>query len=141
MAEVLGAVSGAVSLVAFTGQLAKSAASLYTFVNDIKDAPDDVRRIAQELQISQLVLSKLPSTFTGQDVDLNQALAHCEGCVDELIEFKKKIDPEARLSRHGKLWAQCKFAAKRSDLAKYLSNLQRANFLLQQACSVQIRWD
>jgi hypothetical protein len=140
MAEILGAVSGAVSLVGFAGQLAQSVASLYTFINSIKDAPADLQRISNDIQNIQSIFNIIPSIFTGKNAGIAEALTCCENCLNDLLELRKKIALRPHTRRSQMLWAQLEFAIHRSDLAKHLSNLERAKLMLQQACSIEIRY-
>lgn len=53
MAEILGIVTGSFSVVAFAGQLAKSAAFAHDFICNIKRGPDELYTIAQEIKTLQ----------------------------------------------------------------------------------------
>ena len=135
MAELLGVASGALSIAGFAGQLTQSAAFLYDFISNIRDAPSTVRALGEELRVLESLLAKIQQSFTGQNADLEEALKHCEKQLNRLLEFVKRVDPDQHAKKRRRLWSQCKVAIKRSDLAKYLGNLNRSKSMLLQACA------
>jgi len=135
MAEAFGVASGALSIAGFAGQLAQSAAFLYDFFSDVRGAPNRVRALGEELRILESILANIQKSFTGQNADLEQALKHCEKRLNELLEFVKKVDPDQHAKKRRRLWSQFRVALKRSDLAKYLGDLDRSKSTLLQACA------
>lgn len=64
--EVLGAVSGALGIIAVTLQAAKSISSL---IGQIVDAPHTLRRLHQELQDLELILTQLNQAKYDQKIN------------------------------------------------------------------------
>lgn len=140
MAELFGIATGAISVAGFAGQLAQSTAFLYGFISDIKGAPDKVRALSKELRILGSILANIRTPTSSQSDALEEALKYCESCLNKLLEFIKKIDPNQYEKRKKRLWAKFKVAMKKSDLTTYLGELQRAESMLQQACANVTRY-
>ena len=139
MAEVFAVASGALSVAGFAGQLAQSAAFLYDFFKDIKNAPKTVQRIGEELCILTSILLEIQKSYNIPDTDLRNSLQHCGKRLDEVLAFIKNIDPSQYAQKRRRLWSQCQVALKRSDLMKYLVELDRCKLMLVQACNNILR--
>jgi hypothetical protein len=135
MAELFGVASGALSVAEFAGQLAQSAAFLHDFFKDIKNAPKTVQRISEELCILTSILIEIQKSYNIHDAELRNSLQHCGKRLDEVVAFIKNIDPAQYEQKRLRLWSQCKVALKRSDLMKYLAELDRCTLMLVQACN------
>lgn len=98
-----------------------------------------MRALSEELRILKYLLAQVQKSFTGQNADLEQALKHCEKRLNELLEIMKKVDPDQHAKSRRRLWSQFRVAVKRSDLAKYLGDLDRSKSMLLQACAGIIR--
>ncbi|KAK3997219.1 hypothetical protein QBC44DRAFT_399064 [Cladorrhinum sp. PSN332] len=130
MAEILGLVSGSISVVAFAGQLTKSATFLHNFISDIKGAPKELLTISEEIKILQSIFATIQSSTPTQSLSLVQALKHSEDRLNALQDFVKKLG----LGKP-KLWNYFKVAVKQADLHKYLQDLERSKSMLLQACN------
>ncbi|KAK4458101.1 hypothetical protein QBC42DRAFT_300558 [Cladorrhinum samala] len=133
MAEILGIVSGSFSVVAFAGELAKSATFVHDFISNIKRGPDELYTIAQEIKTLQSIFTEIQNSGPVQNSQLQQALQHSEKRLTALVEFVKKLDDGSPTTKP-KLWSRFKVAAKQSDLTKYLGELERSKSILLQAC-------
>lgn len=139
MAEAFAFASGAFSVAGFAGQLAQGAAFLHDFISDVRNAPSRVRALGEELRILESILANIQKSSTGQNADLEHALKYCEKRLNELLEFVKKVDPDQYAKKRRRLWNQVKVALKRSDLTKYLEDLDRSKLMLLQACADRTR--
>ena len=133
MAEILGIVSGSFSVVAFAGELAKSATFVHDFISNIKRGPDELYTIAQEIKTLQSIFTEIQNSGPVQNSQLQQALQHSEKRLTALVDFVKKLDDGSPTTKP-KLWSRFKVAAKQSDLTKYLGELERSKSILLQAC-------
>lgn len=137
MAEVIGLVGSAVGIAGFAGQLAQGSAFLYHFFDDFKDAPNDVKRILEELRFLESLLASIQKTYdvTGHDQQLEQALQHCGGCINELLVIVKANEPAPNLRECKKTWKKFRFALKQPHISRHLLNLERAKSILLQSCA------
>jgi hypothetical protein len=135
MAEIFAVASGALSVAGFAGQLAQSAAFLHDFFKDIRNAPKTVQRISEELSILTSVLLEIQKSYNIPNAELRNSLQHCGKRLDEVVAFIKNIDPAQHAQKRRRLWSQCQVALKRSDLTKYLAELERCKLMLVQACN------
>ncbi|KAI0198303.1 hypothetical protein F4808DRAFT_472920 [Astrocystis sublimbata] len=141
MAEILGVAASAISVVAFAGQLAEGFTSLYTFFNNFKDAPQDIRALSQELQILALMLTNVKHSSHQSDVGLSEALKVCEEVAIKLSGAIKELQP-AQSGSKSRMWVkQFRATLKRSELEKYLGALERAKSTLLQCCMTSMRVD
>jgi len=141
MAAVLGVVSGAVSLAGFAGQLAQGTLFLCGFFKDIKDAPEDVRRLLEELTLLERLFGGIQRSFSGHDPDLEQALRFCEQKIGELSTFVKLHEPAVGMKKGEVFWKKLKLASRQSELVKYLGGLERAKSMVLQACMSISRYE
>jgi hypothetical protein len=59
MAELVGAISGAITIGALTANVAMSVAKLKSYWDQLEDAPEDVRRLIEEIEILSLILDDI----------------------------------------------------------------------------------
>ena len=135
MAEIFGVASGVLSIAGFACQLAQSAAFLHDFFKDIRNAPKIVQRISEELYILTSILLEIQESYDIPDTGLRNSLQYCRKRLDEVLAFIKNIDPAQYAQKRRRLWSQCQVALKRSDLMKYLAELDRCKLMLVQACN------
>ncbi|KAK4223226.1 hypothetical protein QBC38DRAFT_54461 [Podospora fimiseda] len=133
MAEILGLASGAISVVAFAGQLAKGAAFLHKFISDIKDAPRELIAITEELEILRFIFISIESSTSVKTPVLVQALKHSQHRLETLQDFVNKyVDGSPGRPR---IWNQFKAVTKQGELQKCLQELERSKSMLLQACN------
>jgi hypothetical protein len=56
MAEVIGVVSGAITFATVLVQIGKTIITLKECYNDLRDAPDDLRKLVQQIEIFSKIL-------------------------------------------------------------------------------------
>ncbi|KAK3323211.1 hypothetical protein B0T19DRAFT_199633 [Cercophora scortea] len=133
MAEIFALATGAISVAGFAGQLARSAAFLQDFIRDIRHAPDDVRKLGEELKALQAILDNIHTSNPTPHADLELALEQNATRLKELTD----VANAAKSRLQGKkpaLCSQFRVALGRSDVSKYLGELERSKSLLVQAC-------
>lgn len=135
MSEALGVAAGVISIAGFAGQLAQSSAFLYNFFKDLKNAPEYVRSLSNELQVITSILITIEKSFNIQDRDLEHALKYCEQTINGLSDIIRTVEPVPNLKKQQKLWKQFNAALKGSELAKRLGTLERAKTMLIQCCA------
>ncbi|CZR69818.1 uncharacterized protein PAC_19718 [Phialocephala subalpina] len=130
MAEAVGLVGSIVGIVGFAGQLAQGSNFLFDFFKDLTDAPNDVRKLLEELKFLESLITSIQSSFSGHDQDLEQALKVCCTCIGELVDLIKANEPADNLRQRQKAWKQFSVALKRTKFSKHLGNLERAKLML-----------
>ncbi|KAI2627803.1 hypothetical protein GGR54DRAFT_652638 [Hypoxylon sp. NC1633] len=132
MAEALGVVSGIISIIGFSGQLAQGSAFLYDFFRDVKDAPEDIKKISDELLIVTLILKEIQSSSTTETASMGPALVYCEGVISDLSDVVKKLESTPNMRKGRRIWRHFKTGLRRSEIAKHLGRLERAKSMLLQ---------
>ena len=136
MAEVIGAVSGAVSLAVVAGQLAKRAGSLYSFINAIQDTPLEAKHLADELRLFHTILTEVKSSFSGDEQLLQPGLDLCRTTVQELEQLLEQSCIKPGLSKNAIRWRQVKDVLKRPELDRHTAMLERAKSMLLQSSNI-----
>ena len=137
MAEALGIAASVVSLVAFAGQLAQSATFLYTIFKDIQNAPADVNRLYNELQIVSSILTTIQRSSTTHGPDLQHALEHSNAVISDLLAMVRSLEQSDITKKRERLWNMFKMVLRRSELSTHLGALERCKSMLLQCCSTE----
>ncbi|KAK5049070.1 hypothetical protein LTR84_005493 [Exophiala bonariae] len=134
MAEVLGVVASGLSVAAFAGQLAQGSTYLYHFLRDIKDAPDDIQLLLQELQLLTPILATVQGFSETRDNNLQEALELCEHAVKALLAVLKAGEVAPDFTKWNRLKKQLGAAFGIQQRTKHLQALERAKSMLLQCC-------
>lgn len=102
MTGVLATAASAVGFIGLAGQVAQGCTFIWNFIEDVKDAPEDLQRLKEELKLTKDVSSSLgnllenspPDSFMNTKEAAAAALASCAGTIKELTTlhsgFKSK---------------------------------------------------
>lgn len=106
--------------------------TIKSFLDDITDAPDDIRGLQKEMDILAQQAGKISTLVTNS----NQSPQRVDGCVPALAQcvsavttLRQKIEKDAkRLEGHsaGKWWDQMRAATGNKGLAKHIAKVERA---------------
>lgn len=129
MAEVLGVVASGISVASFAIQLADSIKKLKDFVDDVRDAPEDIKYTIHELDTLNLQLADIEKELqqnpasTSNDTSLQQCLSLCQKGTSALDSIVKDLESEMKTRKRRtavKTWL------KKGILEKYDKRLERA---------------
>jgi hypothetical protein len=121
-----------VSFVGFAGQVAQGVNYLYNFFKDIKDAPGDIKSLAEELKLLATILDEV--SRDGLDsVPLKVALQRCKDVIGELEDLIRRSNLTTEQSKMRKVWSQMGAAFRNQKFRKYTEQLERAKSMLLHA--------
>lgn len=139
MAEVLGVVASGVGIGSLVGQIASSVMKLKSYMDLVKDAPEDIRILIDEIEDLQLLISDIeddrarypyPDLLVKSGSAL-RCLAHCRRGVERLrhvvdrmaVDFSSITPLKRKLVAASVIW-------KRDTIEKYKAELASALRLL-----------
>ncbi|KAH8801458.1 hypothetical protein F5884DRAFT_862155 [Xylogone sp. PMI_703] len=139
MAEILGAIASGISIGALAGQVALSIVKLKSIINDIKDAPEDIKILIDEIEDVQLLISDIENDQAHnpyaklflESQSAVRCLDHCRRGVERLCrvadtmttDFQNKKSIKKKLIAASIIW-------KRDMVKKYKDELASALRLL-----------
>lgn len=130
MAEVFGIVTGAAGLVSLGIQIAQNLKEALDFLDRIKEAPNEVNLLRQELEVLDHVIKDINrhlgdvSSYMTLDIcAIEPSLQLCEKCIREFKALAEKL--HADLLRNRRI-AKIKVALKKDDLDTFRSRLRDA---------------
>jgi hypothetical protein len=139
MAELVGVISGAVTIGALAANVATSVAKLKSYRDQLENAPEDVQRLIEEIEIFSLVLDEIKddqarnpvSSLLLDNTSLSKCLENCERAADRLRRLTDQmgdsIDTSDRLK---KKWKSAKVLLKKDKIEKFKLGLESAIRLL-----------
>jgi hypothetical protein len=97
MAELVGVISGAITIGALAVNVAMSVAKLKSYWDLLEDAPEDVRRLIEEIEILSLILDDIKDDQTQNPVSNllldNASLSKClENCKKAANRLRRLTD-------------------------------------------------
>lgn len=143
MAEVLlGTVASAAGLASLAVQLVESGKKLKAFYDDVKDAPEDLKRVQEHLSTLAMLLNAVRSNEMMISVLTNSAqfehcMRSCEVAAKEVLLLVKKLEAGMKKSKR---WGAIKSVLKKDDLKKLDERLEKAIGLLHLSCSLHGMW-
>ncbi|RDW57721.1 hypothetical protein BP5796_12522 [Coleophoma crateriformis] len=95
MMDGLSGAASAIAVVSVALQLADSVTKLIEFWETVKDAPEDITTMVQELKLLELVLKQIHDRdqLYGQDPTTTEILKRCNQKVDTLIKAMESFQP------------------------------------------------
>ena len=125
MAETLAVVASGVGVASFALQLIDCAVKLRRLWADIKDAPEDVINLIDEIQTLSRVLEVINATRTPMigNAMFEQCYVFCERGVRNLESVAKDLE---KLVRQRKPSGVLRVVLKKDIIAKHRSQLERA---------------
>ena len=139
MAELVGVVASGISIATLAAQVANSVIQLKRYWSELKEAPEDICLLIEEVEDIQLVLSTIeedqrcnPISRTAlESISASRCLERCKKGADLLKNLADELSAEVTsTSTRKKAWAAAKVILKKDRLEKYKSRLERAIRLL-----------
>lgn len=141
-------VSGAFAVVSLAIQLLESVQKIRRFLHSVQDAPEEVRNLAESLDLLHEQLDQTRLLVQQQDgltdhlgtaAPLTNALANCKTKVERLVavvdKLQKSLHCNGRLQRK---WGALKVFYKKEDIASHKDQVRDAVTMLQSALLINI---
>lgn len=149
MAEVLGAIGSGISIGTLAGQIASSLVKRNSYMDLIKDTPEDIKILVDEIEDLQLLISDIENDrarnpYTESLLDSNSAsrcLGHCRRGVERLRRVVDAIAADlSSMKPRKRKWVAASMIWKRDAMEKYKAELASAVRLLTLSHQIYIRW-
>jgi hypothetical protein len=138
MAEVIGIVSGAITFATVLVQIGDTIATLKECYDNLRDAPDDLRKLVQEIELFGFILtdigedlSQSPNPALGNNKHALKSLTLCKDAAKELdiicTDIVREIKSPNRLRRSLK---SVRIVLQKGKIEKHKTHLQHAIQLL-----------
>jgi len=133
MAEVLGIIASGISIAQIAGQLVSCVQQLRAFCRSMRDIPNELNRILDEVQILGEVFTQL-GEFEGASSGLLQAsLLHCKAAAATLERLAEKSNDLVIDDRGKKPWGRLRATLRKEELRELRERLEATKSLLQLA--------
>ncbi|KAL9115279.1 MAG: hypothetical protein Q9187_007345 [Circinaria calcarea] len=129
-----------VAFVGIAGQLLQGVCTVYTFLSDVQDAPEEIQQLNAELNLLRMILENMityPQGICGSKEAFDSvglAMEMVQSQVKKLKELVEKYNIKG-VGRRKLVWSNINIAFRKKKFAKYISNLDRARKLLEMARS------
>ena len=130
-----------VAFVGIAGQLLQVVSTVYNFLSDVQDAPDEIQQLNSELNLLKMIIENMityPQGICGSKETLDSvgvAMEMVQNQVTRLKELVEKYNIKSN-GRRKLVWSNVNIAFRKKKFAKYISNLDRARKLLEMAQSL-----
>ncbi|MCJ1353214.1 MAG: hypothetical protein MMC33_003199 [Icmadophila ericetorum] len=133
--------SCAVAFIQFSVGTAQAIKQLHDFVQDVKDAPKNVKKLVDELVLLGRIIEEVRNGGGNVDIpastleSFNAAEQLVHGCAEQLSAKLVRKLPDALDTRTKRLWKNLKVAMSKEDIQKHFVVLERAksSLLIAQA--------
>jgi hypothetical protein len=133
MAEAFGIAGSAISVASLLIQLAETTERIRDFCKSIRDAPDYIHDISQDLEQLRELLRRRANKVTAPNRLLLDIVAKCAKKVQRVEAIVERLEPGIRSSRKGvRLWYSYKAHLRRNDIKDIQESLRdaKANLML-----------
>ena len=139
MADVIGVISGGITIAALAAQVTSSVAKLKQYWDLIQDAPEEIRYLIEEVEDLSLLLAdieedQIRNPISSIILDITSAsrcLDHCKRGADRLRELVEDLGANLNSSNNlKKKWGSAKVLLRKDKIEKYKTDLERAVRLL-----------
>jgi hypothetical protein len=139
MAEVFGLIASGVSIGALAGQIASSVVKLKSYLDQVRDAPEDITILIDEINDLHFLLSDIEddqrrnpySAILLDNKSASRCLDHCKRGVERLRRVVDEMTVEFEcLKPMNRRWKAAKMIWKRDKADKYRAELASAVRLL-----------
>ena len=139
MAEVIGVVASGISIATLAAQIAGSIVKLKSYWNEVKDAPEDIWLLMEELEGFKTLFSIIQgnlqrdsiSNTTAASISASECLDNCQKGAKRLQKLTNDLYTDINASRGTKLrWVSAKVVMKKDKIKRYKSRLKSSIGLL-----------
>ena len=139
MAEVIGIVGSGISIATLAVQIAGTVVKLKSYWDEVKDAPEDIWLLMEELEELNMLLSTIRdnlqrdpmSNTIAAAIPASKCLDHCQRGARRLQELTEDLHADINTERGAKLrWASAKVVMKKDKIKRYKSRLESSIRLL-----------
>lgn len=139
MAEIFGVVASGLSLGALAGQVASSILKVKAYLDQFKDAPEDIKTLVDEIDDLYLVLSAIEEDQSSNpylagrpdDVAASRCLDHCKSRVERLRRIVEEIGDDLEdLKPMKRKWKAAKLIWKQDRVERYRREVASAAKIL-----------
>jgi hypothetical protein len=136
MAEIIGTAASIASFIGLAGQVVIGATNLYKFFTDIRDGPEDIQDLTNEIKVVESIsqniflLSREVKTFTEEQSIIMPMLLEAKKRIDRLSKILEEFSPKHNSSKTVVLLKNIQYAFKREVVQKHLRNVYRIKSLL-----------
>lgn len=147
MAEVVGIVSGAITFATVLVQIRNTITTLKESYDNLRDAPDDLRKLVQEIEVFGFILadigddlSRSPNPASGKNKHALKSFNLCKDAAKELdivcTDIVREIKSRNRLSRS---FETVRIVLQKGKIEKHKIHLQHTIqlLMLSQQCYVR----
>lgn len=148
MAEAIGVVSSAIAFATVVVQIGKSITILKAFCDQIKDAPDDIRRLVREIELFGLIAADIEEDLLHESslIPLHdskhvlQCLKLCKEASEDLQSVCTDIFRDTKpLNRLRWAYKSTRLVMQKAKTEKYVARLQKVIQLLMLSQQSYIR--
>ena len=145
MAEVVGIIASGAGIATLGGQILESVFKLQQIFTAIRDAPEELKTILEEIAIVTNVLiqcsqqSRSFSSGTSQPGARDQALLYCETACMSLFAIVSEIEDGIRGPKFRSRWYSFQAVLKAKRIANLVARLERAKSTLALAQLLYLR--
>ena len=140
MAEIIGVVASGISIGTLAVQIVGCVQKILDLWSTVKDAPENIRSLLEEIELLGNILSEIDSEKTWQTQTPSprpavvKTIEYCQEAAD-CISHVTKVLSEGLSSTSGRrrYWIAIKTVMKEKNLMRCLSRLERAKSLLNLA--------
>ena len=138
MAEALGAIASCIGVATFALQIGKASVELKRLCSDIKDAQDNVRSLAEEVQLFAGLLAEIGHAIGPSDSLVSaQCLKSCECLNQKLVQLVKDFEQDLQ---RGKIRGGIRVLRRRTKVRLLKEALERAKCSLSLAFLSDLRY-
>ncbi|KAG4443854.1 hypothetical protein IFR05_000620 [Cadophora sp. M221] len=138
MAEIVGLAASVAGLVAITGQIGKSIIFIKGFLEDAKNAPEEIRSLAAEIGLLGSAAEKTDALLVkchadGVEIDLEEERKGLTRYATMIERLKEKIEKDVKAlggAGKGRWWERVGSAARKKSMEGYLVGVERAKTLV-----------
>lgn len=146
MAELIGVISSAITLGSLATQLATSIKRLKDYLEQIRDAPDDLKWLIRDIEVSGSIVAEIDTDSVliyhlNNKYAFAQSVRLCKDALQELdilvIDVGRDIDSSSRLQRS---YAALRITMQRKKIERYKDRLKNVVqlLILSQQCYTRL---
>lgn len=147
MAEALGIIGSGVSIAALAGQIASGVVKLKSYLDQVKDAPEDIHVLVDEIEDLRFLLSDIESDqlrnpypeMCLDNTSVSRCLSHCKRGVERIHRVVVEMEDEFESLGPMRRWKAAKIIWKRDRVDKYRAELAGAVRLLTLSYQIYTR--